>query len=134
MPNTQEALIQVGAVSDKLTVLPCPQEFTVNLMDIDAETTTRSASGKMLRDRVVGGANAKRKLEIKWHADNSDRVKSILQAIKDEFFYVRYPDPYIGEMRTARFYAGDRKVPMYSYNLHGSGILWSSVSVNLIEE
>lgn len=130
----QEALIQVGAVSDKLVALPCPQELTVNLMDIDAETTTRSASGLMLRDRVVGGATAKRKLEIKWHADKPDNIKRILQAIKDEFFYVRYPDPYTGEMRTARFYAGDRSVPMYSYNLGGGGILWSSLKVNLIEE
>ncbi len=130
----QEALIQVGAASNKLVALPCPQELTVNLMDIDAETTTRSASGLMLRDRVVGGATAKRKLEIKWHADKPDNIKLILQAIKDEFFYVRYPDPYTGEMRTARFYAGDRSVPMYSYNLGGNGILWNSLKVNLIEE
>lgn len=130
----QEAIIQVGATAETLVALPCPQKLTVNLMDIDAETTTRSASGKMLRDRVAGGDTAKRKLEIEWHADHGANVKSVLQAIKDEFFYVRYPDPYTGEMRTARFYAGDRKVPMYSYNLYNGGILWSSMRVNFIEE
>lgn len=130
----QEALIQVGRTETALTALPCPSKLTVGLMDIDAETTTRSASGKMLRDRVCGGATAKRKLEIEWSASVTTTVKAILQAIKDEFFYVRYPDPYTGEMRTARFYAGDRSVPMYSYNLHNRGILWEQVKVNLIEE
>ena len=103
-------------------------------MDIDAETTTRSASGKMLRDRIAGGDTAKRKLELEWPASNGTVIKAVLQAIKDEFFYVRYPDPYTGGMRTARFYAGDRSVPMYSYNLYGRGILWEQVKVNLIEE
>lgn len=130
----QEALIQIGTMETELTALPCPSKLTVGLMDIDAETTTRSASGKMLRDRVCGGETAKRKLELEWPASETTKVKAILQAIKDEFFYVRYPDPYSGEMRTARFYAGDRSVPMYSYNLYNRGILWEQVKVNLIEE
>lgn len=130
----QESLIQVGATEETLVALPCPSKLTVNLMDIDAETTTRSASGKMLRDRIAGGDTAKRKLELEWPASNGASVLTILQAIKDEFFYVRYPDPYTGNMRTARFYAGDRSVPMYSYNLYGRGILWEQVKVNLIEE
>lgn len=130
----QEALIQVGATETALTALPCPSKFTVGLMDIDAETTTRSANGTMLRDRVCGGDMAKRKLEIEWPASETTPVKSILQAIKDEFFFARYPDPYTGGMRTARFYAGDRSVPMYAYNLYDGGILWNQVKVNLIEE
>lgn len=131
---TQEAMIQVGTTETALTALPCPSKLTVNLMDIDAETTTRSASGKMLRDRICGGATSKRKLEIEWLACETDTAKTILQAIEDEFFYVRYPDPYTGGMRTAHFYAGDRSVPMYSYNLYNRGILWNGLKVNLIEE
>ena len=130
----QEALIQVGETEDALTALPCPTKLTVNLMDIDAETTTRSANGTMLRDRICGGATAKRKLELEWPATNGANVQKVLQGIQSEFFYVRYPDPYEGAMRTAHFYAGDRKVPMYSYNLHGDGILWNNYTVNLIEE
>ena len=130
----QEAIIQVGATSDTLVALPCPSKLTVNLMDIDAETTTRSASGKMLRDRVAGGDSAKRKLELEWPASSGENIKNVLQAIKHEFVYVRYPDPYTGAMRTARFYAGDRSIPMYSYNLRERGILWQQLKVNLIEE
>ena len=62
----QESLIQVGTTENALVALPCPSKLTVNLMDIDAETTTRSASGKMLRDRIAGGDTAKRKLELEW--------------------------------------------------------------------
>lgn len=130
----QEALIQVGVSEDTLTALPCPHALTVSLQDIDAETTTRSASGKMLRDRICGGETAKRKLELEWPASDMRTVSGILRAIGGEFFYVRYPDPYTGEMRTAHFYAGDRSLPMYSSNLYGRGILWRNVKVNFIEE
>lgn len=127
------AIISVGISGSSLTALPDPSVLTVLLQDIDASTTTRSANGTMLRDRVVGGASAKRKIEIEWPPLNSEKTKLILQAIKDEFFYVQYPDPYTGEDRISMFYAGDRSVPMYNYNLHGNGILWEHIKVNLIE-
>lgn len=126
------AIISVGATVGTLAALPDPSTFTVLLQDIDASTTTRSANGTMLRDRIVGGENAKRKLELAWPALRPEPAKRILQAIKDEFFWVRYPDPYSGEDRTAEFYAGDRTVPMYHYNLNGE-ILWERIGVNLIE-
>lgn len=126
------AIISVGATVETLAALPDPSTFTVLLQDIDASTTTRSANGTMLRDRIVGGENAKRKLELAWPALRPEPAKRILQAIKDEFFWVRYPDPYSGEDRIAEFYAGDRTVPMYHYNLNGE-ILWERIGVNLIE-
>lgn len=129
-----EAIISIGGAADQLTALPPPQTMTVSLQDIDAATTTRSADGTMLRDRVVGGATAKRKIELEWPAVRPADARTILQAIRDEFFYVRYPDPYTGDMRTSQFYAGDRSVPMYSFNLYGSGILWKNISVNLVEK
>lgn len=127
------AIISIGATQAALTALPDPKTLTVLLQDIDASTTTRSANGTMLRDRVVGGATAKRKMELKWPPLNSADASMILQAIKDEFFWVRYPDPYTGANRIAEFYAGDRSVPMYHANLRGQGVLWEGLSVNLIE-
>ena len=126
------AIISVGATVETLAALPDPSTLTVLLQDIDASTTTRSANGTMLRDRIVGGENAKRKLELAWSALRPEPAKRILQAIKDEFFWVQYPDPYTGEDRIAEFYAGDRTVPMYHYNLNGE-ILWERIGVNLIE-
>lgn len=128
------AIIYVGESGSALTALPDPAVLTVLLQDIDAASTTRSANGTMLRDRVVGGASAKRKLEIQWPPVNSEKASLILQALRGEFFYVKYPDPYTGGDRTAQFYAGDRSVPMYNYNLHGNGILWENIKVNLIEK
>lgn len=128
------AIIQVGETEATLVDLPSPKAMTVNLMDIDSGTTTRSANGKVLRDRICGGATAKRKLELTFAPSDGTKVKTVLQSIKNVFFYVRYPDPYEGDMRTARFYAGDRKVPMYSFNLHGQGIIWDSYTVNFVEE
>jgi len=128
------AILRVGKESSTLTALPDPKAMTVLLQDIDASTTTRSADGTMLRDRVVGGAAAKRKIELEWPPMNSEKMAALLQAIADEFFWVEYPDPYTGALRTAEFYAGDRTAPMYNANLHGNGILWEAMRVNLIEK
>ena len=124
------AIIYVGESGSALTALPDPAVLTVLLQDIDTAATTRSANGTMLRDRVVGGATAKRKIELEWPPLDS----AILQAIQAVFFYVKYPDPYTGKDRIKQFYAGDRSVPMYHYNLHGQGILWEGLKVNLIEK
>lgn len=128
------AIIKVGPSGSALTALPDPKVMSVLLQDIDASTTTRSADGTMLRDRVAGGATAKRKIELEWPPVNSTDASMILQAMQAEFFYVSYPDPYTGTERVAEFYTGDRTVPMYSYNLHGNGILWEKIKVNLIEK
>lgn len=129
------AIISVGAIgSEVLTALPAPSKMSVIVQDIDASTTTRSASGVMLRDRVAGGAEAKRKIELEWSGMNAQKVSEILQSIGDEFFNVQYPDTYTGTERTAVFYVGDRTAEMYSYNLYGRGILWKTLKANFIEQ
>ena len=129
------AVLYIGNTSNSLVAMPDPKKegLTVNLQDIDASTTTRSANGTMLRDRVVGGANAKRKLEIEWPPLSPTDMSTVLQAIAGEFFYVNYPDPYTGAARTAQFYAGDRSAPVYTVALTGNP-LWKSLKVNLIEK
>lgn len=128
------AIIRVGKERGKLAALPDPKSMKVLLQDVDSASTTRSADGTMLRDRIVGGANAKRKLELAWPPMRTSPMSTILQAIADEFFWVEYPDPYTGENRVAEFYAGDRSAPMYNSNLHNQGVLWESLTVNLIEK
>lgn len=132
------AIISVGptATISQMTPLPPPKHggFTVRLQDIDASTSGRTADGTMIRDRVVGGANAKRKLEIEWPAMGFAEAKTILQAISDTYFYVFYPDPYKGSYRTGRFYAGDREVPVYMADPDNNKLLWEGIKVNLIEQ
>lgn len=128
------AIIRVGTSSGNLTALPDPSKMTVGLQDIDASTTTRSANGTLLRDRVAGGAKAKRKLELEWPPMGTENMSAVLKAIAPEFFWVEYIDPYEGTTRIAQFYAGDRKAPMYNSNLHGNGPMWESLTVNLVEK
>ena len=129
------AIISVGAIdSEVLTALPAPKEMSVIVQDIDAATTTRSADGTMLRDRVCGGETAKRKIEMEWAGLDARKVSMILQSIGGEFFKVQYPDTYTGTERTATFYVGDRTAEMYSYNLHGNGTVWKSLRANFIEK
>ena len=128
------AIIKVGTTSDNLVALPDPSTMTVLLQDIDASSTTRSADGTLLRDRVAGGATAKRKVELEWPPMRTEQISLILKAISPEFFWVEYLDPYEGKTRTAEFYAGDRKAPLYNANLHGQGPLWEGLSFNIIEK
>lgn len=129
------AILRIAPVgSEAFTALPAPSKMTVIVQDIDSANTTRSADGTMLRDRVAGGAAAKRKLELEWLGMNAAKVSQILQGIGDEFFRLEYPDTYTASNRIAEFYTGDRSAEMYSYDLHGHGIVWKSLKANFIEK
>ena len=134
-----EAILKVGALgADESTFvsLPDPSEWQALTQDIDNSSTGRSASGVMLRDRIAGGETAKRKIECAWNAIDSDKVKTILQAVAAEFFQVKYPDPFLGEDRTAVFYVGDRSAQMYAYKFLDGGTkhLYKSLKFNFIEQ
>ena len=101
------------------------------MQDIDSASAGRSANGTMIRDRVAGGASAKRKLEVKWPPVRPAEAAKILQAIGGNFIAIRYPDPYTGSERTGTFYAGDRSVPAYS--IWDGEPLWENISVNFVE-
>lgn len=128
------AVLKIGPSPSALQDVPDPAHggFSVSLQDIDAANAGRSANGTMIRDRVCGAATAKRKLEIQWPPMNSAQASALLQAIKDTYFYVEYPDPYTGARRTAQFYAGDRTAPVY-WVIDGN-VLWESIRVNFIEK
>ena len=129
------AILYAGSSANNLTALPDPKlrGLTVRLQDIDSGSTTRTADGGMIRDRIVGGSTAKRKLEIEWPALKPEAAQTILLAIKDVFFYVKYPDPYTADYRTAQFYAGDRSLPVYGVQSNGD-VLWEGLKVDLIEK
>ena len=128
------AIITITPFDSDPIALPDPSELEMGLQDIDAPSTGRSADGTMLRDRVCGGATAKRKLNLTWNYIGNDVAGIILRAIADEFFYVTYPDPFTGENRTATMYAGDRHLPMYNAVIKNGGILWEKLAVDLIEK
>ena len=131
---TARTVLQIGATEQSLANMPDPalEGLEVTLQDLDSESSTRTANGTMKRDRIVGGANAKRKLKLRFPALKPAQASTLLQAISGVFFYVSYPDPYTGTFRTAQFYAGDRSAPVYSADASGNA-LWNGIEFNLIE-
>ena len=125
------AILEIGTDSNTLVAMPDPAELTVKLQDIDSANSGRSANGTMIRDRVAGGAKAKRKVEVEWPPLSTADASMILQAIKSTFFSVKYPDPYTGDWRVGTFYAGDRSAPVA--RIWDNEILWNNISVNFIE-
>lgn len=128
------AIIYIGLTDSTLEAMPDPklQGLIVRLQDLDGANSSRTASGMMVRDRIAGGATAKRKLEIQWPPMYTPEVSKVLKAISEPFFLVRYPDPYEGGWRIGAFYAGDRSVPAYGGQTP-EGMLWEGLEVNLIE-
>lgn len=128
------SIIRIGSSAETLKDMPDPAHggFRVILQDIDAANAGRSANGTMIRDRVCGGAGAKRKLEIQWPPLTNAQISVLLQAVQNAYFFVQYPDPYTGASRVAEFYAGDRSAPVYW--VRNGEPLWESVEFNLIEK
>mgnify|MGYP001210662204 CR=1 FL=1 len=103
-----------------------PSVFKVDISDLDGETG-RNARGNLIRDRVA----VKRKLECEWGPLENSEISTLLQAVKDEFFQVTYPDPMTGTKQTKTFYVGDRSSPAL-FEEKGQ-ILWNGLKMNLIE-
>ena len=116
------AILKINGV-----VIPDPSEFSVDIMDIDDNTTTRNTKGDLIRNRIA----VKRKLKCQWPPCGNTEMSIILKAVKDVFFTVEYPDPMEGTRLTKTFYVGDRQMPVYSV-INGE-VLWEGLSMNFIE-
>lgn len=106
-----------------------PQEFTVTLNTIDADSSGRNANGTMVRDIIT----QKVKIEAKWGPLSSQESSLILKSVKGKFFTLNYPDPEEGTQMTKTFYVGDRSAPAYSWNEKLQRVEWSNLAMNFIE-
>ena len=126
-PRIVEMMTAKG-LTDILTIggvtLPAPNEYKVQLNDLDSSDTGRTEDGVMMRNRVREGIA---KISASWAAVSTADCARILHAVKPESFDVAY---FFGEMRTARMYAGDRSADLIAAR-EGKGV-WD-VSLNLIE-
>ena len=111
------------------TRVKAPQSFDVAIQDIDAKAS-RDAHGLLHRDRLT----TKRKLTIKWGALSLNDAKTILGAVKSEFFKVEYLDPEIGGLTTKTFYVGDRTVHSLIWSDALDGYVWQNLSFDLVEQ
>jgi hypothetical protein len=108
--------------------MPEPFSFQWDIEDLDSENSGRTADGKMSRDRIA----VKVKLSVKWVQLDSSKISKILNAVKDKFFTVTYPDALLGTVTTKTFYVGSRSAPMYT-NKDGKPI-WESIEMNFTEQ
>jgi hypothetical protein len=107
-----------------------PSSLDFQLYDLDSEEGSgRNQLGMMLRDRVA----TKRKLVCKFPPMYEDEARVLLNAVKDMFFTVEYPDPTTGKRETMTAYVGDRTMPVYTYDYKKNMYLYSSVAFNIIE-
>lgn len=116
------------------TNLKPPAAMQVDIQDIDGSESGRNQKGDMMRDRVVGGADAKRKISCTWKGLTQTEISELLKAMSSVSFPIVYPDPYEGSMRTAVVYVGDRSAPVWKNGASSeSQIIWESLSANFVE-
>ncbi len=105
-----------------------PIEFTVTTMDLDSDSSVRSADGTLNRDRIA----VKRQIEMSWNALSWANISALLKAMSSTFFDLYYPDPYEGIYMTKTFYVGNRPAPVAIPK--GDEIIWSGLKVTLTEK
>ena len=110
-----------------------PNEMSETFSDLDAASTTRTASGLMVRSVVRGGDNNVRSIELKWQNVPVQSVKSILGMVKGTYFYMKYPDLQTGTNRVGHFYCGDRKCTIKRINADDNKPFVKELTFNLIE-
>ncbi|WP_455501610.1 DUF6711 family protein [Gemmiger sp.] len=104
--------------------LPAPNEYKVQLSDLDSSGTGRTEDGVLVRERVRGGVA---KISLRWDALSTADCAKVLNATAPDNFTVRY---FFGEMRTAKMYAGDRTADLKA--ARDGQAVWEA-AVNLIE-
>ena len=126
------SVIYFGKSADKLIAVRAPVEIKQTFSDLDSGSTTRTASGKMVRSVVRGGANSVRKLELSWKLLPEDVASTILNLVNGPFFWIRYPDILATGYRTAEFYAGDKSCEFRRVEIDGR-VMVANLSFSVIE-
>ncbi len=119
---------------DGNTNLKTPATMQIDLQDIHGSETGRVQDGDMFLDRIAGGKRAKRKINCTWTGLTMSEISALLQAMEKESFDICYPDPYVGDFRTATVYVGDRSAPIFRTGAQqADDIVWETLSANFIE-
>lgn len=113
--------------------LPAPMTYTVELQDLDSTKTTRNARGKNTRDRIRGGWDVIRAINVVYEDLTLAEMALILQTIMDQDMDVEYTDPLVGGRRTANFYTGNRSAVMKRFYRKNGNVDWASLTFKIVE-
>ena len=125
------AVLTIAKNTAQEYVLPHVATVTVAIQDLDSSKSGRNQAGVFFRDRIRGGANSPRKLQVTFMPMTGNELSTLLKKIGEASFLLTYPDPYEGHDREARFYVGDRTTPMIDYTANAPR--WGGLSVNFVE-
>lgn len=124
-------VLWLGPSETELTAVRAPDALTVTLQDWDSASTTRTASGKMVRTVIRGGDDNVRKLALSWALLDWSAGKIIADLVKPTYVFARYPDPQTGTLRAGQFYVGDRTFEARRYR--DGSMVWGKISFSLTE-
>ena len=110
-----------------------PSQMRYIREDYDSEDSFRTMDLDLIRDYI----GTKIKLECEWSYVTIDEAREILLATRDEFFQIRYYDPYDGRQMVKTVYAsGSKDLEYYNIRMkNGKPVVgFKSVSINFIEK
>jgi hypothetical protein len=110
------AMLTVGAAP-----LPQPHEYKVSVNDLDSDSTERSESGILTRNRVRAGVY---RLDVSWHGLTKAELKSITDEIDGASFSLTFFDPTQSSDSTKTMYAGDKSGQLSLYKTDGGSSYW----------
>ncbi len=117
------SLLSIGG-----TAMPPPYKYDIAREDIDSESSGRSETGVMFRDRIRQGVY---KLSLGWKV-YTPQLEDIISAISAENFSVTFFDGTSAGNKTRTMYAGTPNVTMILNAPTMAEVLWD-ITMNLIE-
>lgn len=121
------ATLKITKENGTVVNLPEPATLSVAIQDLDSDKSGRNQKGQMFRDRIA----VKRKISCAFLPLTNSEMKTVLQAVSDQFFTIEYPDPMTGSNRSMTAYVGDRTVPIFI--IKDSKPMWDSVTLSIVE-
>lgn len=114
-------------------VIKQPSSMRYIREDYDSEDSFRTMDLDLIRDYI----GTKIKLECEWSYITIDEAEEILRNTQDEFFEIRFYDPYAGGLTKKTVYAGGTKdLEFYNVRMeNGKPVVgYKSLSINFIEK
>ncbi len=108
-----------------------PPKRGVHVIVTTVVNNGRDANGAVVGQRV--GRDQYKIDTLEWPWLTAEQWSSILQAMKNFFFYVTFQDPVSRKPTTIRMYCGDRSGEPYWVDENGTPTHYRNCKVNLID-
>ena len=107
------------------TLLPVSSSLQIDEEDVSSPEAGRTEDGKMHKMKI----GTLRSISVSWRNLKSEELKTILEAVRDEYLQVYFYDPSAGKHTSSEFYIGNRTMAIYNGDLD----LWQNLSFKFIE-